>query len=81
MRPRLPATPTADRLHLTHTQLDAEDAALDAAHADQRDGRRTLVIAQTSNDHLDELNARAQAIRHQAGQLGSDSPPAHRPAL
>jgi conjugative relaxase-like TrwC/TraI family protein len=48
----------------------AEDAALDAAHADRRAGRRTTVISQTSNEHLDELNARAQAIRHQAGELG-----------
>jgi hypothetical protein len=30
------------------------------------------VIAQTSNEHLDELNARAQAIRRQHGQLGED---------
>jgi ATP-dependent exoDNAse (exonuclease V) alpha subunit len=28
------------------------------------------VLAQTTNEHLDELNARAQAIRHQAGELG-----------
>ena len=34
------------------------------------EGKPTTVIAQTSNDHLDELNARAQAIRHQAGELG-----------
>jgi conjugative relaxase-like TrwC/TraI family protein len=64
-----------DRLRLTPTQQDAEDAALDAAHRDQRDGHRTLVIAQTTNDHLDELNARAQAIRHQDGQIGADSLP------
>ncbi len=28
------------------------------------------MISQTSNEHLDELNARAQAIRQQAGELG-----------
>jgi conjugative relaxase-like TrwC/TraI family protein len=64
-----------ERMHLHDTQPAAEDAALDAAHDDQRAGRRTLVIAQTSNDHLDELNARAQAIRQQDHQLGVDSLP------
>jgi Viral (Superfamily 1) RNA helicase len=34
------------------------------------------VLAQTSNDHLDELNARYQAIRHQHGELGGDAIPA-----
>jgi len=34
------------------------------------------VLAQTSNDHLDELNARYQAIRHQHGELGTDTIPA-----
>jgi hypothetical protein len=34
------------------------------------------VLAQTSNDHLDELNARYQAIRHQHGELGIDTIPA-----
>ena len=61
------------RVHLTTAQSDAEDNALEAAHKDQRDGQHALVIAQTSNDRLDELNARAQAIRHQHGQLGADS--------
>ena len=64
-----------DRVHLTADQAAAEDAALDAAHQDRQAGQRTLVIAQTSNDHLDELNARAQAIRHQAGELDPASLP------
>jgi hypothetical protein len=34
------------------------------------------VLAQTSNEHLDELNARYQAIRHQHGELGDDAIPA-----
>ncbi|MDQ6805601.1 MAG: hypothetical protein M3065_11685, partial [Actinomycetota bacterium] len=38
-------------------------------------GKRTIVIAQTSNDHLDELNARAQAIRHQNRELGDAAIP------
>ncbi len=49
---------------------EAEDTALEAADADRRAGHQTLVICQTSNDHLDELNARAQAIRRQHGDLG-----------
>jgi conjugative relaxase-like TrwC/TraI family protein len=61
-----------DRVHLTSDQARAENQALDAAHADRTAGKTTIVIAQTSNEHLDELNARAQAIRHQHGQLGHD---------
>jgi ATP-dependent exoDNAse (exonuclease V) alpha subunit len=64
-----------DRVHLDTDQTRVEDAALDAAQADRDAGRRTLVISQTSNDHLDQLNARAQAIRQQHRQLGSDSVP------
>lgn len=63
------------RLHLHEAQQAAEDAALDAAHADRTAGQRALVITQTSNDHLDQLNARAQAIRHQHGELGDTSLP------
>jgi hypothetical protein len=33
------------------------------------------VIAQTSNEHLDELNARAQAIRLEHRQLGREALP------
>jgi ATP-dependent exoDNAse (exonuclease V) alpha subunit len=61
-----------DRVHLGDDQRRAEDQALQAAHRDRSDGKTTIVIAQTSNEHLDELNARAQAIRKQAGQLGQD---------
>jgi conjugative relaxase-like TrwC/TraI family protein len=64
-----------DRVHLTNEQPDAENHALDAAHADRTAGKRTIVIAQTSNEHLDELNARAQAIRIQHGQLGREAFP------
>jgi ATP-dependent exoDNAse (exonuclease V) alpha subunit len=58
------------RLVLVDDQQRAEDRALGAAHADRHAGHGTLVIAQTSNEHLDALNARAQAIRVQAGELG-----------
>jgi conjugative relaxase-like TrwC/TraI family protein len=60
------------RVHTAADLTRAEDAALDAAHTDTRNGRTTIVLAQTSNDHLDELNARYQAIRHQHGELGTD---------
>ncbi len=62
-----------DRVHLHPDQARAEDRALEAAQRDRRRGMRTLVIAQTSNDHLDELNARAQAIRLEDGELGEHS--------
>ncbi len=58
------------RLVLLDAQARAEDRALESAHADRHAGRSTLVVAQTSNEHLDALNARAQAIRVQAGELG-----------
>jgi conjugative relaxase-like TrwC/TraI family protein len=60
---------------LAADQRQAEDAALDAAHADRQAGRRTLIIAQTSNEHLDQLNARAQAIPHQHGELSDHALP------
>jgi len=59
-----------DRVHLDNDQQRAEDRTLEAAHQDRTAGRSTIVIAQTSNEHLDELNARAQAIRQQHGELG-----------
>lgn len=63
------------RLDLHEAQQQAEDAALDAAQTDRAAGRHALVITQTSNEHLDQLNARAQAIRHQAGELDDPSLP------
>jgi conjugative relaxase-like TrwC/TraI family protein len=64
------------RVHIGADLTRAEDAALDAAHNDTQNGRTTIVLAQTSNDHLDELNARYQAIRQQHGQIGTDTIPA-----
>jgi conjugative relaxase-like TrwC/TraI family protein len=64
-----------DRVTFQNEQRQAEDAALEAGHTDRQDGKRTLVIAQTSNEHLDELNARAQAIRFVHGELGLDHLP------
>jgi conjugative relaxase-like TrwC/TraI family protein len=58
------------RVHFTDTPHHAEDDALDAAHADRRAHKSTLVVTQTSNEQLDALNARAQALRVQDGELG-----------
>jgi conjugative relaxase-like TrwC/TraI family protein len=58
------------RLVLDDNQQRAEDRALERAHADRQAGRSTLVVCQASNEHLDVLNARAQAIRIQLAELG-----------
>jgi ATP-dependent exoDNAse (exonuclease V) alpha subunit len=64
-----------DRVHIRPDRQRAEDEALDAADRNRTNGRTTIVIAQTSNEHLDELNARAQAIRRQHRQLGDQHAP------
>ena len=64
-----------DRVHIHTDHGLAEDAGLEGAHADRQAGRRTLVITQTSNEHLDELNARAQALRVEHGELGQEALP------
>jgi len=58
------------RVLVADTQQQAENQALEAAHSDQREGKSTLVVVQTSNERLDALNARAQALRVQDDQLG-----------
>jgi conjugative relaxase-like TrwC/TraI family protein len=63
---------TRGRLLLADTQRQAEDHALEAAHEDRRAGKTALVVVQTSNDALDGLNARAQALRIQDGFLVGD---------
>ena len=64
-----------DHVYFHDDTRRAEDRALEAAHRDRAAGKATTVIAQTSNEHLDALNARAQAIRRQAGELGDDGLP------
>ncbi|MDQ2897371.1 MAG: AAA family ATPase, partial [Actinomycetota bacterium] len=58
------------RVLIVDTQRQAEDQALEAAHSDRREGKTALVITQTSNEALDGLNARAQALRVQDSELG-----------
>jgi len=61
------------RVVVESTQRQAEDRALEAAHADRREGHSALVVVQTSNEQLDGLNARAQALRVQDGELGGQA--------
>jgi conjugative relaxase-like TrwC/TraI family protein len=63
---------TRGRVLIESTQRQAEDRALEAAHEDRRTGQSALVITQTSNERLDGLNARAQALRIQDGHLTGD---------
>lgn len=63
------------RIVLETEQRRAEDRALDAAQADRLANRSTLVLAETSNERLDMLNARAQAIRAQDRELGVEQVP------
>jgi conjugative relaxase-like TrwC/TraI family protein len=57
------------RVTVADTQRQAEDHALENAHADRQAGKTALVVVQTSNDALDGLNARVQALRIQDGLL------------
>jgi len=61
------------RVLIADTQRQAEDQALEAAHSDRREGKTALVVVQTSNEQLDGLNARAQALRVQDGELGGQA--------
>jgi len=60
------------RVIVADTQQQAEDGALEAAHADRQEGKTALVVTQTSNEQLDGLNARAQALRAQDGLLAGE---------
>ncbi|MEO8968819.1 MAG: MobF family relaxase, partial [Solirubrobacteraceae bacterium] len=63
------------RLVLDSEQARVEDLALEAAHAERRAGKSVIVVCQTSNDQLDALNARAQALRVQDRELGETRVP------
>jgi hypothetical protein len=53
-------------------QTDVERRAFDAWHADRGADRETAIFYAGSNDRVDELNARAQAVRQLAGELGDE---------
>jgi len=60
------------RVVVEASQRQAQDRALEAAHSDRQAGRTALVVTQASNEQLDGLNARAQALRVQDGLLGGE---------
>jgi len=62
------------RVLIETTQQRAQNHALEAAHSDRQAGKTALVVVQTSNERLDELNARAQALRAQDGLIVAGGP-------
>jgi len=62
------------RVVVEASQRRAQDRALEAAHSDRQAGKTALVVVQTSNEQLDELNARAQALRAQDGLIVAGGP-------
>ena len=62
-----------DRITIAYRQDDAEQRALAAWHADRGAQRDSAIFYAGSNDRVDELNARAQALRRLAGELGDDT--------
>ncbi len=63
-----------DRLHLTDTREQARETMLadwNKQRLETAEGR-TVMLTDTSNVELDELNQRAQEYRDQAGELGND---------
>ena len=60
------------RVTIAYRQEQTEERALAAWHADRRAGRDSAVFYTGSNERVDELNARAQALRAHAGELGGD---------
>ncbi len=62
-----------DRLHVTDTREQAADRMV-AAWNEQRMNTaegKTVMLTDASNKELDEINEKAQALRAQAGELGS----------
>jgi conjugative relaxase-like TrwC/TraI family protein len=64
------------RVHTRAELTRAEDAALEAAHTDTQKGRTTIVLAQTSNDHLDELTPATRRSATSTASSGPDAIPA-----
>ncbi|MDQ2761493.1 MAG: AAA family ATPase [Actinomycetota bacterium] len=60
------------RVLILDSQQHVEDCALEAAHSDRGEGKSALVVVQTSNEVLDGLNARAQALRAQDGLVAGE---------
>ena len=62
------------QLHLSDTRDEAAEQAVQtwATLTDGRDIREVALIADASNQEIDRLNARAQHLRAQRGELGHD---------
>jgi ATP-dependent exoDNAse (exonuclease V) alpha subunit len=65
------------RLHLADTRDQAAENAVQtwARLTEHHDIRQVALIADTSNKEIDRLNARAQHLRAQRGELGDDELP------
>ncbi len=65
------------RLHLSDTRDQAAENAVQtwATLTDERDIREVALIADASNQEIDRLNARAQHLRAQRGELGHHETP------
>jgi hypothetical protein len=65
------------RLHLADTRDEAAESAVQtwAQLTEHHDIRQVALIADASNKEVDRLNARAQHLRAQRGELGSDEIP------
>ena len=65
------------RLHLTDTRDQAAESAVQAwaQLTEQHDIRKVALIADASNTEIDRLNARAQHLRAERGELGNREVP------
>ncbi|HSZ69530.1 MAG TPA: MobF family relaxase [Solirubrobacteraceae bacterium] len=65
------------RLHLADTRDEAAESAVQtwAQLTEHHDIRQVALIADASNKEIDKLNARAQHLRAQRGELGPDELP------
>ena len=67
------------RLHLSDTRDQAVEHAVQtwATLTEERDIRKVALIADAANTEIDRLNARAQHLRAERGELGHDEIPLH----
>ena len=65
------------QLHQHDTREQAAEAAVQrwAEHLDHHDPSELVILSDASNQEVDRLNARAQHLRHQRGQLGDHEIP------
>ncbi len=65
------------QLHQRDTREAAAEAAVQrwAQHLDRHDPSELVILSDASNQEVDRLNARAQHLRHQRGELGDREAP------